>query len=138
MKIRTFVTAIFCLLVCCCAAAQDQYVEAGTQAAKSWLAVVDNGNYDKSWDLSASYFKHAITRDGWEDALDGTRAPLGSLVRRHLKAAQFATQIPGAPDGKYVVMQFATSFENKFSALETVTAVFEKDGKWRVTGYFIR
>ncbi|HEX3698552.1 MAG TPA: DUF4019 domain-containing protein [Polyangia bacterium] len=31
------------------------------------------------------------------------------------------TTLPGAPDGKYVVIQFATSFERKKEAVETIT-----------------
>jgi hypothetical protein len=46
--------------------------------------------------------------------------------------------LPGAPDGEYVVIQFATSFENKKSAIETVTPMLDSDGEWRVSGYFIK
>jgi hypothetical protein len=45
--------------------------------------------------------------------------------------------LPGAPDGEYVVIQFESSFEKKKSAVETVTPMLEKDGKWRVSGYYI-
>jgi hypothetical protein len=37
-----------------------------------------------------------------------------------------------------VVITFETAFENKASAVETVTPMLEKDGKWRVSGYFIK
>ncbi|MGH7422575.1 MAG: DUF4019 domain-containing protein [Candidatus Methylomirabilales bacterium] len=46
--------------------------------------------------------------------------------------------MPGAPDGHYVVIQYETSFEKKASAFETITPMREKDGKWRVAGYYIR
>jgi hypothetical protein len=45
---------------------------------------------------------------------------------------------PGAPDGEYVVFQFNTSLEQKSAAVETVTAIREKDGTWHVGGYFIK
>jgi hypothetical protein len=48
------------------------------------------------------------------------------------------TELPGAPDGQYVVMQFETSFANKKSAIETVTFMLEKDGQWKSAGYFIK
>ncbi len=50
----------------------------------------------------------------------------------------YQTSLPGAPDGKYVVIQFKTSFENKKSATETITPMMDNDGKWRVSGYFIK
>jgi hypothetical protein len=46
--------------------------------------------------------------------------------------------MPGAPDGKYIVMQFDTSFANKQSAIETVTMGPEEKSKWRVSGYYIK
>ena len=53
-------------------------------------------------------------------------------------AGEYQTSLPGAPDGQYVVIQFKTSFENKRSAVETVTPMFGKDQRWRVSGYYIR
>lgn len=66
------------------------------------------------------------------------RAPFGNRRVRTLKSATFATTFPGAPDGEYVVFQFDTSFEQKAAAIETVTAIREKDGTWHVGGYYIR
>ena len=60
------------------------------------------------------------------------------LVSRKLKSTQFATSLPGAPDGEYVVIQFEASFGNKRASVETVTPMLEKDGQWRVSGYFIK
>jgi hypothetical protein len=55
-----------------------------------------------------------------------------------LKSATYTKSLPGAPDGEYVVIQYDTGFEHKQSAVETVTPMLDKDGKWRVSGYFIR
>jgi hypothetical protein len=66
------------------------------------------------------------------------RTPLGKLVSREFTSAQYASSLPGAPDGEYVVIQFATAFENKAASVETVTPMMDKDGKWRVSGYYIR
>jgi Protein of unknown function (DUF4019) len=68
----------------------------------------------------------------------GTRQPLGKLLSRKVKSRTFAESLPGAPDGKYVVLQFDASFENKKTAVETVTPMQEPDGVFRVSGYFIK
>ena len=70
--------------------------------------------------------------------MQAVRTPLGSLISRQVKTQTYKTELPGAPDGEYVVIQFDTSFENKRSAIETVTPMRDKDGAWRVSGYFIR
>ena len=84
------------------------------------------------------YFRTAVKQEQWIESLQAVRKPLGKLVSRKIRSNTYKTSLPGAPDGEYVVIQFETSFENKKSAIETVTPMMEKDGKWRVSGYFIR
>ena len=83
-------------------------------------------------------FKAAVTKNQWLSALNSTRGPLGKLVSRKLKSATYTKTLPGAPDGEYVVLQYDTSFEHKQSAVETITPTLDKDGTWRVSGYFIK
>jgi hypothetical protein len=60
------------------------------------------------------------------------------MVSRKFKSAQYTKSVPGAPDGEYVVLQFDTSFANKKEAVETVTPMLDPDGKWKVSGYYIK
>ncbi len=106
--------------------------------AESWLKLVDEGKYEDSWDRSARLFKGAVPREQWRQAASGARAPLGKLVSRKLKSRKYAEQLPGAPDGKYVIIQYDSVFEHKRSAVETVTPMVDADGMWRVSGYFVR
>ncbi|HEY6460881.1 MAG TPA: DUF4019 domain-containing protein [Polyangiaceae bacterium] len=112
--------------------------KAAQAAAEAWLALVDAGSYGPSWTEAASLFKKAIDQAGWEKALTGVRAPLGKVVSRKLASATYRTSVPGGPDGQYVVVVYTTSFENKQSATETVTPMKDADGRWHVSGYFIR
>jgi len=107
-------------------------------AAQSWLGEIDSGNYAKSWQQASAYFRGAVTERNWTDALNGARKPLGNLLSRKVAKTRSATSLPGAPDGNYLVMQFATSFTNKKNAAQTVTFMREKDGNWRAAGYYIK
>ncbi len=111
---------------------------AAVEAARVWLGIVDKGEFAESWREAAAYFRGAVSRDDWVRALEGTRRPLGGVVSRELKSAVYATALPGAPDGEYVVIQFATGFTNKRAAVETVTPMKDPDGDWRISGYFIK
>ena len=71
-------------------------------------------------------------------ALTIARGPLGAVQERTLQAAHPATELPGAPDGEYVVFEFQTRFERKRAAIETVSPMRDRDGQWRVSGYYIR
>jgi hypothetical protein len=106
-------------------------------AAEKWLIMIDGGRYGESWKEAAGYFRTAVKQEQWEQTLQALRKPFGKLISRKLKSKSYTTSLPGAPDGEYVVIQFETSFENKKSAIETVTPVKDKDGKWRVSGYYI-
>ena len=66
------------------------------------------------------------------------RPPLGQLRSRKVKSLEYTETLPGAPDGKYVVITNETEFEKKVSAIETITSMLDPDGSWRISGYFIR
>jgi hypothetical protein len=119
-------------------AARSDREKAAIASAEKWLRIVDKGKYSESWEESSEYFKQAVTQDQWEQAVQAVREPLGKLISRKVKSATYATSLPGAPDGQYVVIQFNTSFENKKSGIETVTPRMDTDGIWRVSGYYIK
>ena len=140
---RTLKKAVFLLmanlLVLVYVANADQGAEkAAVAAAKVWLALVDGGNYSQSWQEAADFFKNAVPKEKWRNSMQSFRKPLGKLVSRRLIAKKYTTTLPGAPDGEYVVIQYKSSFTNKKSAVETITPMKDKDGAWRVSGYYIR
>ena len=67
-----------------------------------------------------------------------SRSPLGVVQSRKLLGAKFSEDLPGVPQGDYVIFRFASVFENQDNIIETVTAKKDADGIWRVAGYFIR
>ncbi len=108
------------------------------KSAEQWLALIDAGKYAESWTTAAQYFKNAVSQDQWNASLEFVRKPLGALVSRQLQSAKYTKSLPGVPDGEYVVLQFHSSFTNKKVAIETVTPMLDKDGQWRVSGYYIK
>ena len=141
MMIRKIVCFVVIGLIFCTTnalAGRSDREKAAIAAAEKWLTIVDKGKYMESWEESSEYFKQALTQDQWEQALRAVRGPLGKLISRKVKSATYTTSLPGAPDGQYVVIQFNTSFENKKSGIETVTPKIDKDGIWRVSGYYIK
>ena len=119
-------------------AADSKKESAALSAAEKWLAIVDSGKYAESWKESAELFKNAVQPKQWEQSMYAVREPLGNLISRKVKTKVYKSSLPGAPDGEYVVIQFDTSFKNKKVAVETVTPMLDKDGIWRVSGYYIR
>lgn len=120
------------------ARAADKPEDLAQTAAESWLRLTDVGDAAASWDQAARLFKGAVTKEQWAQALAGVRPPLGKVISRKVTSRQYSEKVPGAPDGRYVTIQYETVFEKKASAVETITPMLDPDGVWRVSGYFIR
>ena len=133
-------TLILTLWLCASASAQapQKPEQLAQQSSDAWLVLVDSGKYADSWDEAAQSFKAAVTKDQWQSALGSVRTPQGKILSRKLKNATYTKTLPNAPDGEYVVIQYDTNFEHKPGAVETVVPMLDKDGKWRVSGYFIK
>jgi hypothetical protein len=111
--------------------------KAALECAEKWLAIVDQGDYDKSWEESAGLFRQVIPVEHWRNQLKVWRGGLGKLISRELKSKQYATTLPGAPDGQYVIIRYQSSFEKKNVAGERIVPMLDEDGTWRVSGYHI-
>ena len=137
MTRRGFTTAALGLAAGTMAPAAGPEREA-QKAAEAWLALVDQGNYGASWDEAAAMFKEKVPRAQWVAMAGKARSPLGALASRSLIGARFMRELPQAPDGEYVVIQYSASFAKKAKAVETVTPMKDPDGVWRVSGYYVR
>jgi len=139
MKTLLRISAIFAAtLALAVSAANEDAVSKAKDAAQGWLALADTGDGARTWQAGAANFQAVVTQEQWTRALTAVRTPLGAVKGRTLKEATFTKTLPGAPDGEYVVIQYATAFENKPSSIETITSMKEKDGSWKVAGYFIK
>ena len=108
------------------------------QIAEMWLALVDEGKFEQSWDESASMFKNSVSKEQWVETMRINRPPFGKVLQRNIKTKSYETNVPGKPDREHVVIQYQTKFENKAVGIETITPAKESDGIWRIWGYFIK
>jgi hypothetical protein len=139
MKLATMLLLVIFTLAMPASRATAQEPDAVAQkSAQDWLALIDSGKYAESWQDASQLFKSHVSSKQWQSAAKATRLPLGKLQSRKVKSTTDSKTLPGVPDGQYVVIQYDSSFENKQSAIETVTDMLEKDGQWKVTGYFIK
>ena len=118
---------------------------AALDAAERWVAAVDAGRYADAWAMASTPFKSAVGRDQWRDGVRDIRKDYGSVVTRKGEKMAYVGEKPG-PDypttgpkeGMKIGIHFDTVFAGDRKATEEVTMVFEKDGLWRVVGYYIR
>lgn len=139
---RSLVAALLLAAVTAPAVAQQDTtvsaIERATVAARLWLTLVDQLDYADSWTEAHETFRTAISQEGWVRQMRRVRSPLGDAGARDVISARYTTDLPNAPPGEYVLIQFRTDFAQLADAVETVVPMRAADGTWRVSGYFIR
>jgi hypothetical protein len=137
LKIAAMISGSLALSAAVATAGNLEREKAALLSAERWLALVDEEKYGESWEEASELFRNTVKQDQWEQSARAVRKPLAKVISRKVKSEKYTASLPGAPDGEYVVIQFQSSFEHKKSAVETVTLMMDKDGRWRVSGYYI-
>lgn len=120
-------------------AIHDPEIEkAGQTAAQAWLLLLDRRDWGTAWDMSSAVFRKNVPLPSWMDGIPKVRQPFGAFIERQPAEVVYKKTLAGQPDGDYVTSIFISKFEKKADVQETVTAVREPDGRWRVTGYTAR
>jgi hypothetical protein len=112
--------------------------KSGQVAAQAWLLLLDRHDWGTAWDTASTVFRQKVPLPTWMDAVPKVREPLGRFVERRPVQVVYKKTLAGRPDGDYVTAVFASRFEKKSDAQETVTVERESDGRWHVTGYEVR
>jgi hypothetical protein len=134
---RLLAAACLAWLAAGAAIAQDPRASAAQAAARDWLTLTDRGDAPASWNAASGKFRAALPLSGWADALSKKRGPMGAIRSRTALKTSFQKTFPGVPQGDYAQVSYNTSFSNNANGHESVTLERERDGKWRVVGYFV-
>ncbi len=109
--------------------ANDAAIES---AAREWLELVDMGDWQASYEATASSFRELNTTENWESASLQAREPLGEVLSREAITVQ---NIPAPPAGLQLI-RFKTDFAATGFETETLTLQRE-EGEFKVVGYYI-
>lgn len=113
------------------------------QAAEDWLEILDDNKIDESWFEMSSYFREKISMSRWSSLVSPLRNRVGEVVTRDLLGTYYRTEIPDAPKGDYLIMQYKSVFKNpstgkSLTVTEIITSMKDNDAEWRVGGYYIK
>jgi hypothetical protein len=131
---KLVLTLIFLLVVP--VAAQAAPGDSASTVAQAWLALVDAGKYDASWDTASAFFQSKATKDQWAAIVTPVRDGVGALISRGPGQGTASDSMPGAPFAHYVTFRYSSKFAFKDHATETVIVMYH-DGEWKVAGYFV-
>lgn len=105
---------------------------AAVGAARDWLALVEKGDWNGSWEATGQSFKAMNSVETWSRVASEVQGPLGAVTARVLISEQ---EVPAPPYG-YQMVKFRTDYANKPGAIETLSLIRE-GGAWRVVGVTI-
>ena len=112
-----------------------QTEDAARKAAEKWLALLDEAKYPDARKQASKHSRPQISADEWHAQLKDMREAAGSLKSRNFTSAKASKTHPGAPDGDYMILEYATAFDKKSKAAEVV--VLSREGGWKIAGYSI-
>lgn len=118
------------------AQADSASIDDARVASTTFLALVDEREYDKSYSSASSVLREEVSQEDWVAHVSNARTPLGKLDQRTESLSEFHESLPDAPPGGYVIFTYDSSFENIEYATEIVALAKGADGVWRVVGYY--
>lgn len=107
-------------------------------AALEFLQLVDAGQIDNSWDISADYLRETVPLAEWTQKMAGIRAKYGPIVAREPTAASISAPVADLPDSEIIILTYASNFERQQGVTETVSLLLTTDKGWQIVGYFIK
>lgn len=113
-------------------AAAEATDPAVVDAARRFVALIDESRWNDSYQATAASFRKLNTLQVWSAASEQVRKRFGATVSRTLLSQE---EVPAPPHG-YQVVKFRTSFANKADAIETVS-LDRENGQWRVVGIYV-
>lgn len=113
--------------------------EAAFGSAEKWLLVVDNGDFAPVWENASAFVKRTKNHDAWLASIAAARSGLGKTLGRKTSRHLHTKALPDLPRGEYMLLEFVSVFEHRpESVVESITALQDEDGVWRVIDYSIK
>lgn len=122
-------------------AAQTDSAAAEAEArsiAGPWLQTLDAGKYLESWEEAAPSFQEGVAAEEWAERMRMTREEIGPLVGRTFSQARYSDEVPNAPPGEYVFVEYFSQFRNAPTTVEAVVLRKGDDDAWKVAGMSLR
>lgn len=107
-------------------------------AAEAWLAMVDAGDYQGSWEATGAMFREEVSAEQWHESMAQVREDMGAVTERRLHEHTLESVMPGVPEGEYMMLEYRSVFEKQPDGAELVVCTKDEDGTWRVIGYFLQ
>ncbi|MBC8116121.1 MAG: DUF4019 domain-containing protein, partial [Candidatus Saccharimonas sp.] len=107
------------------------------KVAEAFLAVVDEGNFDKLYDSGSNLAKKQAKREQVVPLYQQIRDMAGKVETRTLQRVRLIDEFIGLPPGRYAAVQYVSDFAKHKGLWETVMLNVDDDGQWRANTYAV-
>jgi hypothetical protein len=112
----------------------DNRTKEAESAAQHWLAEIDSGKMEESYDDGCTAFQLKVGKQQWITVLKALRPSIGNVSSRTLQSAEYKPDGFEGLEGECVVIKYNSVFTVIGPALEVVVMKRE-NGQWRGAGY---
>lgn len=106
--------------------------------AESYVALFDQARYEDAWETMSPLFRALSDYERWARRQQAVRNGYGPLASRSLNRVDRRQTYGQSPDGRYVIVQFRSSFRNKADTNETVVLDCRSGSGCTVRDYILR
>lgn len=99
------------------------------------MKLMDTEEYSAAWNTGSESMRKGLPKLGWNLLASTVHMPLGAFKGRAFKSSDVNAASSDKPES--VTLTYIGDYENSHNVLEKFTAVLEKDGQWRVSGFTI-
>lgn len=116
-------------------AAAEEPPPAATQAAQSFIQLLDDGKLKQSFALTAPVVREGETEALWHGRMISERESMGDVTSRQFSGAEPVQKFADLPKGDYLMLVFKTDFSTHPGAEERVILADLGNGTFGVVGY---
>jgi len=110
-----------------------EQTEEAREAADAWLALYDANDIEGTYETAADVFKEQVSLEDWEMQAGQVQDAVGELDGREFTETVYTNELPQAPAGDYMIVQYDTQYAN-MNVTEFVILLLE-EGEWRLVGF---
>lgn len=116
----------------------EKWKKEAEKAANDYVAVLDKGEYARSWELGGEVFRSLVSQEKWVRDLNQMRKPLGTVASRQLIKNEFIKDPYDILTWDFILVEYETAFENAPQAREILFLRSNpQDERWYVGSYEI-
>ena len=134
-KLHAAALAAFLMIGSAALAQSPKEVADARVAAERWMKLMDSEEYSAAWNSGSEGMRKGMPKFGWNLLASTVHMPLGTFKARTFKSSEVNAATSDKPAS--VTLTYIGDYENSHNVLEKFTAVQEKDGQWRVSGFTI-